>query len=148
MKLNILLIIVILLIVFYHNLIQNDLEKRFFEKYLGYDNVKRPLKKCKKYEKKNTLSCVGMPSGHAETITILSGLLYYYKFISLWLCFTLILIFSFERITSNAHTLQQVFVGILFGYGYLNIYTYFNLSIYSFLIVASIGLILYFLTFT
>jgi hypothetical protein len=148
MKLNILLIIAILLIAFYHKLIQNNLEKNFFEKYFGYDNVKRPLKKCKIYEKKNNLSCLGFPSGHAETITIVCCLLYYYKFIQLWLCFILIVIFSLERITSKAHTLKQVFIGILFGYLYSNIYIHFNLSIYSFLIVICIGIILYFLTFT
>jgi len=147
MKLNIFLIIVILLITFYHNLIQNDLEKIFFEKYLGYDNVKRPLKKCNKY-KKNNFSCLGMPSGHAETITILTYLLYYYKFLPLWLCFLLIFLFCLQRITANKHTLSQVIIGILFGYLYSNIYTYFNLSIYSFLIVVSIGLTFYFLSFT
>ena len=88
-----------------------------------------------------------MPSGHAETITILTYLLYYYKFIPLWLCFIVIFLFCLQRITSNMHTLPQVIIGILFGYLYSNIYTYFNLSIYSFLIVVSIGLTLYFLSF-
>ena len=145
MKLNTFIIIVILLITFYHYIIQNDLEKIFFEKYFGYDNVKRPLKKCNKYKKGN-FSCLGMPSGHSETITILSYLLYYYKFITLWFCFILIFLFSLQRITSNMHSLPQVLMGILFGYLYSKIYTYFNLSIYSFLIVASIGLIFYFLS--
>jgi membrane-associated phospholipid phosphatase len=147
MKLDIFLIILILIFAYYHYNIQNDLEKIFFKKYFGYDNIKRPLKKCQ-YENADNLLCYGMPSGHAETITILTYLLYYYKFIPLWLCFLLIFLFCLQRITANMHTLPQVIIGILFGYLYSNIYTYFNLSIYSFLIVASIGLTLYFLSFT
>jgi hypothetical protein len=148
MILNIYLIIVLLLIALYHHSIQNNLEKFFFEKYFGYNNVKRPSTKCKNKKINNNLNCLGFPSGHAEAITIISGLLYYYNFITLGLCLIIIFIISLQRIITDKHTISQVLAGILFGYGYLNIYTYFNLSIYSFLIVASIGLILYFFTFT
>jgi membrane-associated phospholipid phosphatase len=83
-----------------------------------------------------------MPSGHAETITILSSLLYLYDFIPLWLCLILIIGVSGERITSQMHTLPQVLAGISFGYIYALLYYHFNFSLYSFFIVLSVGSIL------
>jgi membrane-associated phospholipid phosphatase len=83
-----------------------------------------------------------MPSGHAEGITILSSLLYLYNFIPLWLCLILIIGVSGQRITSQMHTLPQVIAGIFFGYMYTLLYHHFNFSIYSILIVLSIGSIL------
>jgi hypothetical protein len=134
--------VLIMLISFYHMLIQNDLEKIFSKTYFNYNEVKRPLIRCSNYLDGQPLGCIGMPSGHAETITILSSLLYLYDFIPLWLCLILILIFSGQRITSNMHTLPQVLAGISFGYMYALLYHHFNLSVYSFLIVLSIGSIL------
>jgi hypothetical protein len=144
MKLNngVNIFIIILLISFYHIRIQNGLEKKFSETYFNYEDVKRPLPRCSNYLDGQPLGCIGMPSGHAETITILSSLLYLYDFIPLWLCLILIIVFSGQRITSQMHTLPQVLVGISFGYIYAFIYHYFNFSAYSFLIVLSIGSIL------
>jgi len=134
--------ILIILICFYHASIQNGLEKIFSETYFNYTEVKRPLIKCSSCLDGKQLGCIGMPSGHAETITIFSSLFYLYNFIPLWLCLILILIFSGQRIASNMHTLPQVAVGISFGYMYVFLYHHFNFSIYSFLIVLSLGLIL------
>ena len=133
------IVVLIILISLYHGTLQNDLEKNFSETYFNYEQVKRPLPRC---SNENPDGCIGMPSGHAETITILSSLLYLYDFIPLWLCLILILIFSGQRITSNMHTLPQVLAGISFGYMYALLYHHFNLSVYSFLIVLSIGSIL------
>ena len=120
----------------YHFLLQNGLEKIFCETYFKYDNVKRPLEKCK-----NGVStkCIGMPSGHAETITIIASLLYLHKFISLPLCILLIFIFSAQRIISNMHTVLQVIVGIIIAFIYVQIYYAIHLS---FLLVFIIGIIL------
>jgi len=134
--------VLIIFVCLYHYYIQNDLEKNFSETYFNYDEIKRPLIRCSDFSNKTTDGCIGMPSGHAETITILSSLLYLYDFIPLWLCLTLILIFSGQRITSNIHTIPQVLAGISFGYMYALLYHHFNFSVYSFLIILSIGSIL------
>lgn len=136
------IVIIIVLISLYHGRIQNGLEKIFSETYFNYEEVNRPLIRCSSCLDSQSLGCIGMPSGHAETITILASLLYLYDFIPFWLCLILILGFSGQRITSNMHTLPQVLAGISFGYGYALLYNHFNFSVYSFLIVLSIGLIL------
>ena len=136
------IVILIILICLYHYFIQNGLEKIFNETHFNYKEVKRPLIKCSGCLDGHPLGCIGMPSGHAETITIFSSLLYLYNFIPLWLCLILILGFSGQRITSSMHTFPQVIAGIFLGYRYAKLYHYFNFSIYSFFIVLSIGLIL------
>lgn len=110
--------------------------KRFFNTNL----IKRPLNKCL-YN--NTINCIGMPSGHSETITIFGYILYFYKIIPLWICLFIIFIISFQRVISNKHTVIQVILGIIIGYLYANIYIQMNFSIYSFFIVLYIGFILY-----
>ena len=134
--------VLIILIGLYHGLIQNSLEKIFSETYFNYEEVKRPLIKCSNCLDGQPLGCIGMPSGHAETVTILSSLLYLYDFIPFWLCLILIIGVSGQRITSTMHTLPQVLAGISFGYMYALLYRHFNFSVYSFFIVLSIGLIL------
>jgi len=136
------IIMLIILICLYHYFIQNGLEKIFSETYFNYEAVKRPLIKCSNCVDSQPLSCIGMPSGHAETVTILSSLLYLYNFIPFWLALILILGFSGERVTSTMHTLRQVITGIFLGYRYASLYHYFNFSVYSFLTVLTIGLLL------
>jgi membrane-associated phospholipid phosphatase len=144
MKLNkdFIIVVLIILISFYHGTLQNDLEKKFSETYFNYEEVKRPLPRCSSFPNDEQHGCIGMPSGHAETITILSSLLYLYDFIPLWLCIILIIGVSGQRITSNMHTISQVLAGISFGYMYALLYYHFNFSVYSFYIVLSIGSIL------
>ena len=136
------IVVLIILISLYHGTLQNDLEKNFSETYFNYDEIKRPLIRCSDYLDGRTFECIGMPSGHAETVTLLSSLLYLYDFIPLWLCLTLIIGVSGQRITSNMHTILQVLVGIFLGYMYALLYYSFNFSLYSVLIVLSIGSIL------
>lgn len=138
--------VVIILIFMYHYYFHNDLEKLFSQTYFPYDNIKRPLEKCNKQINKFNLYCVGMPSGHAESFGLLSFLLYFYNFIPLWLCLAIIISVSLQRIIKNKHTLFQVLIGLLLGFTYANIYQYFNLSIYGFLIIFVISLILYILS--
>jgi len=120
------IVILIFLICLYHGTLQNGLEKMFSEIYFNYEEVKRPLPKCSNCLNGQILGCIGMPSGHAETITILSLLLYLYNFIPLWLCLILIIVVSGQRITSQMHTLSQVVAGISFGYMYALLYRHFN----------------------
>ena len=136
------IISLIIIVSLYHYCIQNKLEKKCSKYYFNYEEVKRPLPKCSSYLSDKPLKCIGMPSGHAETITILSSLLYLYDFIPLWICLILILIFSGQRITSDMHTLSQVLAGIFLGYSYAKLYHYFNFSVYSVFIVFSISTIL------
>lgn len=123
--------IFIFVVVNYHHYIQNTIEKRFCLEYFGYNNVKRPIS-----------ASVGMPSGHAESATILFVLMYFYKYIPLWLCLLLILIVSMQRLFAHRHTPMQVIVGIICGLLYTYIYTSHNLSILSFGIVLLISLLL------
>lgn len=134
--------VVIILIFIYHYYFHNNFEKLFTQSYFPYNDIKRPLEKCDKEINKFKLYCVGMPSGHAEAFSLLSFLLYFYKFIPFWLCLVIIISVSLQRIIKNKHTLFQIFVGLLLGFTYGNIYKYFNLSIYGFLIIFTIGLIL------
>jgi len=132
-------IIFFLVIIFTYHLFQNNIEKQFSLTYFGFDNVKRPLSDGNMY----TYRDLGMPSGHAEIATIISCILYYYKFISLWLCILLIFIFSLQRVIANRHTVTQVIVGIMCGLIYSYIYISNNLSLLSLGIVLLIGLLLF-----
>jgi hypoxanthine phosphoribosyltransferase len=137
---NITILLFIIVVSLYNCFIQNGLEKLFHETYFdGFNFIKRPLEKCLNSRQAH---CIGMPSGHSETITIFASLLYLYKFIPLWLCILAISIVGLQRILTNVHTILQVLTGIFLGYMYSKLYRYFNLSIFSFLIVLFIGLIL------
>jgi len=134
------LLFLICIIYLYHFFIQNGLEKIFSEMYFKYDEVKRPTNSCDlKINQK--VSCIGMPSGHSDSGTIISYLLYYYNFIPLWVSVALIILISLQRFFANAHTISQIFVGIIIGLIYASIYTTFNLSVYAFILVFIIGLV-------
>ena len=132
-------IIFFLVIIFTYHLVQNNIEKQFSLTYFGFDNVKRPLSDSNMY----TFRDLGMPSGHAEIATIISCILYYYKFISLWLCILLIFIFSLQRVIANRHTVFQVIIGIMCGLIYSYIYISNNLSLLSLGFVVLISLLLF-----
>jgi hypothetical protein len=130
--------VVIIIIVIYHYLIQNGIEKSFASAVLPYEFVKRPSESCKTEVK----GCVGLPSGHAETVTIFSLLLWFNNFIPLWAALLFILAVSVQRVISRRHTTFQVIVGIIIGTLYSLLYAKTNLPI-AILIVLSIGLLLY-----
>ena len=130
--------IFLLIVVLYHYDIQNNVEKQLCLEYFGYNNVKRPLSGNIMFS-----SCdLGMPSGHAEAGTIMFLLLYYYGYISLPASIILIFIVSLQRVLKERHTIAQVIVGTILGVIYSYIYKSYNLSIFSFLIVLSITLLL------
>ena len=129
----------IIFVSMYHFYIHNSLEKIFSQVYFEYDKVKRPLPKCKSGDNSSLLGCIGMPSGHAETSSVFSFLLYFYKIIPLWVCLLIIFIVSTQRIISYKHTLLQVVVGAALGFIYAIIYKKFTLG---FIIVLIIGLLL------
>jgi membrane-associated phospholipid phosphatase len=130
--------IFLLIVVLYHFWVQNNVEKMFCLEYFGYNNVKRPLSGNIMFS-----SCdLGMPSGHAEAGTIMFLLLYFYEYISLPVSIILIFIVSLQRVVKERHTIAQVIAGTMCGIIYSYIYKSYNLSIFSFLIVLSITLLL------
>ena len=144
MKLNKIFLVTLIVVCLYHYFIQNSLEKMFINAYIHSDTIKRPLSSCNN-KINNTLSCIGMPSGHAEIITIISIILYCYKYINLPICIMLIVVVSLQRVLTDMHTFLQITVGIIIGILYSLIYIYFKLSYKSFLIIISIGVILNYL---
>jgi hypoxanthine phosphoribosyltransferase len=141
MKLENYTIFIILFIIFvYHYNIQNKIEKIFFDCYLNYNFVKRPLYMCNSDIYKS-FKCLGFPSGHAESSTIVFSLLYFKNLISFNFCLAFIFLISIQRILFHQHTISQVIFGILLGLIYTQIYIINNLSIISLLIIISIGLL-------
>lgn len=136
---NIQLFTFIILLSMYHFYIHNSLEKIFSQSYFEYDAVKRPLLKCQSSEKSSLLGCIGMPSGHAETSSVFSFLLYFYKIIPLWVCLLIIFIISLQRVVTHRHTVDQIVIGALLGYIYALLYKNFS---YGLIIVFIIGLLL------
>jgi membrane-associated phospholipid phosphatase len=130
--------IFLFVVVLYHGFILDNIQKQFSLEYFGYDAVKRPASGTIM----KSLDDIGMPSGHAERGTIMFSLLYFYKYIPLWLCILLIFIVASQRVLAHRHTPMQVIVGILCGLIYTYIYTSNNLSILSFGIVLLISLLL------
>lgn len=132
--------IILLIIILYQFLIQNGIEKMYSQTFFDFNYIKRPNID---YNSMNeTVSAVGMPSGHAEIATIVSCILYFYKYIPFWLCILIIFSISLQRIVTLKHTLIQVVVGIICGLLYSYIYISNNLTLKSFGIVLLIGLIL------
>ena len=135
------ILIIIIFIFLYHYYIQKGFEKSFSDTFFSFEQIKRPLEICKNELHKN-INCIGMSSGHAESFTILSLLLYYYDFIPLSLAILIIFIVSLQRFFTSMHTIFQIVVGITLGLIYTLIYVKGELSIYSFATVFFIGFIL------
>ena len=130
--------IFLLIVVLYHYNIHNNIEKRFFLEYFGYNNIKRPLSGNIMFSSRD----LGMPSGSAESSTIMFLLLYYYGYISLPVSIILIFLVSLQRVLKQRHTIIQVTVGTICGLIYSYIYKSYNFSLFSFVIVLSITLLL------
>jgi membrane-associated phospholipid phosphatase len=142
-NINTTIIFFITLLTLYHYYIHNVLEKMFSQTYFDYYKVRRPLFRFNNKDNSLRLSCIGMPSGHAETISVFCFLLYFYKIIPLLVCILFIFVICIQRITSNMHTPIQVITGTILGLLYALIYKNFS---YGFLIVFFIGLILFLLS--
>ena len=126
-KKNAYIFFIIAIIILYDHIILNGLEKMCFNAFFDYKLIKRPSLRCEKIENE-TLKCVGMPSGHAQSITIFALLLYYYGYISFNTSALLIIFVSLQRVFSTAHTILQVITGIIFGLLYTYIYISNHLS--------------------
>jgi len=65
----------------------------------------------------------GMPSGHAESFTVLAYILYKKGIIKDWMCVSIITLVGIQRIVYKRHTLLQVIVGTCLGLVYGHIYS-------------------------
>ena len=120
-------IIIIIIISLYHFSVLNVIEKMTCESLFSFDTCKRPNQKCINDANKS-VSCLGMPSGHAEFATLLTLLLYHYKYISFILCIGIIILVSLQRVIFKRHTVAQVLVGSILGFLYSYMYIANNLS--------------------
>ena len=78
----------------------------------------------------------GMPSGHAESLTILAYIMYKKGIISGWGCAFIITLVGLQRILYNRHTLLQVVAGTCLGLLYGQIYATSKNPILKCLIIA------------
>ena len=137
------IIVMIFVIAIYDHFTLNGLEKIWFDTFFDYNDIKRPLPFCSKKENMN-VKCLGMPSGHAQTTTLVTVILYKYKLISFTTCAVLITIVSLQRVIMQKHTLGQVFVGIIIGLMYSYIYISNNLSPKCILYILGISILFIF----
>ena len=100
----------------------NIIEKILMKKLINNTTItNRPLDKCINSNDFD-ISCIGMPSGHTESATIISLLLHHYDLLPLPMAILTIIVVGLQRVTSKMHTIQQVLVGLLFGIGYTQFY--------------------------
>jgi membrane-associated phospholipid phosphatase len=103
----------ILFISIAHASIVNKSEKVIMNILFGSNNIiNRPLKKCKDSDD-FTISCIGMPSGHTEVATIVSLLLSFYDLLPLPIAILTIITVGLQRIVTDMHSIEQVFIGLL-----------------------------------
>jgi len=96
-----------------HALIINPSEKQLV-RTLSHDAI---------WAKRPTGVPYGMPSGHAESITVLAYLLYIKGIISGWGCAFIITLTGLQRIIYKRHTLLQVIAGTCLGLLYASMYS-------------------------
>lgn len=119
-------IIIIILLVFFismiHICLYNKIEKEFVQLIFGNQLwTRRPTKICNN-DINILLECEGMPSGHAETVTLICILLTLFKISPIYLSISIIIIIGLQRILWRRHTIYQVLVGILLGCLYSLLY--------------------------
>jgi membrane-associated phospholipid phosphatase len=85
--------------------------------------IVRTLSGDAQWAKRPTSVPYGMPSGHAETFTVLSYLLYKKGIINGWACASIITLVGLQRIVYNRHTLLQVIAGTCLGLLYGHLYS-------------------------
>jgi hypoxanthine phosphoribosyltransferase len=143
--------IFIIIILLLHYFIINGLEKILFNLYFkNKTQILRPIQQCREL-RNPPVRCLGMPSGHTELTTLLSYILYKYKYISLPIVFILIIGMCIQRVLFKRHTILQTIIGVIFGFIYALIYlnfknNYMRLGISLFFIVLYVNLILYEIT--
>lgn len=133
-------ILSLLLVFIYHYGVHNGIEKTFVQTFLDSDN-RRPCNTCKKRTVDELpIKCMGMPSGHAESGTIIFLLLLFKGYLSNEQALLLVFLLGFQRVIANRHTVPQVVAGTILGCIYAFIYKQFSHK--GFLIIFLIGVAL------
>lgn len=125
----------------FHFFVLNVLEKLYISTYS--ENVSRPLRKCKDSK---SVQCLGMPSGHSETITVIMVLLYLNGYATALISFLFIGLIGSQRILSEMHNLSQVVAGVLIGTVYAVLYYIVGTPLYIFLISILVAIVFIVLT--
>lgn len=124
----------ILIITLFHIIFINPLEKLLVQKY--YKTINRPYIKIK-CEKFNSL---GMPSGHAESTTVIMMLLYLNNYINLNVALFMIIFVSLQRVFSFMHCIKQVlmgfFIGLIMSFIYNKLNSFINCLIFIFIYIS------------
>jgi adenine/guanine phosphoribosyltransferase-like PRPP-binding protein len=111
---------IIILVLIIHFAFLNGLEKMLFSHTaIPMNYLLRPSDLCQQIKDGDFgVGCLGMPSGHAEIATILSYLLYRKKYLSWKISLVIVLLVCLQRVVATRHTILQVVMGVLFGFGY------------------------------
>ena len=140
-------LIILFFITIIHYVLLNGLEKIFFSHTsIPISYLIRPSDCCITQDE-YIVGCFGMPSGHAEIISIITYILYKYKYISWVVMILCILIVCFQRIIFKKHTIIQVIVGTMLGLIYGTLYFKTKLSFLSLYTTIFLIFIFTFLTF-
>jgi len=139
-------IIIIIIISLYHFSVLNIIEKITCESLFSFDTCKRPNQECMNDINKS-MYCLGMPSGHVEFATILSLLLYHYKYISFVFCIGIIILVSLQRVIFKYHTIAQVLTASVIGFLYSYMYIANNLSYHCIFYIMTITFAMIFINY-
>jgi len=113
----------------------NAFEKLLTQQWFG--SLRRPCSYC---EDKDTFECLGMPSGHAETVVVVSCILLWKGAISLPVASIIVILVCLQRVHALRHTVPQVAMGALLGLMYTTLYIVLNDDVRILLVGALIPL--------
>ena len=114
-------ILFILIISSIHFLYINRIEKRYIAQHFFVSL--RPNEDFTNINENNKFACLGFPSGHVESITILCLLLNHFNVIDTRTTIISILVTALQRIVTKKHTIEQTIFGFLFGFLYSMFYS-------------------------
>lgn len=112
---NVWLLVFFLLLI--HVGLTNAFEKLLTQQWFG--SLRRPCLSCKELD---TFACLGMPSGHAETVVVVISMLVLRNVISIPVGLVVVLAVCLQRVIAYRHTVKQVLVGGTLGLAYAGLY--------------------------
>lgn len=95
----------------------NAFEKLLTQQWFG--SLRRPCTYC---HDRDTFECLGMPSGHAESVVVFTCILLWKGMISLPVASVIVVLVCLQRIYALRHTVAQVAMGALLGLIYAALY--------------------------
>ena len=109
---------VIVWVTLIHMALVNPMEKLFTQAMFDA-SFRRPKKECSSC---NTLSCLGMPSGHTETTSVCTSMLFFSGILSMPWAVAIVVAMAIQRVATKMHTINQVIMGGLLGFVYASVY--------------------------